>query len=110
MHQSLSRLAALPDATRVCCAHEYTAGQPALRARGRAGQRRRSPNTPPGAPAQRGHGLPTLPSTIAREREVNPFLRCAEPAVVEAARDHGATSDSGAAVLAALRQWKNEFR
>ncbi|XQU70211.1 hypothetical protein OJJOAM_002942 [Cupriavidus sp. H18C1] len=40
MLASLDKLAALPDATRVYCAHEYDAQQCPLRPRGRAGQRR----------------------------------------------------------------------
>jgi len=53
---------------------------------------------------------PTLPSSIAQERLINPFLRCGEPAVVQAARRHGASTGTGTDVFAALRQWKNEFR
>jgi len=58
----------------------------------------------------RAKGLPTLPSSVAQERMINPFLRCAEPAVVKAARENGAARTSGADVFAALRRWKNEFR
>ena len=42
MLDSLDRLAALPDATRVFCAHEYTLSQPAVCSRGRARQRPRA--------------------------------------------------------------------
>jgi hydroxyacylglutathione hydrolase len=52
---------------------------------------------------------PTLPSTIDRERAINPFLRCGEPAVIESARAHGATDIDEISVLAALRGWKNRF-
>ncbi|HEY8706577.1 MAG TPA: hydroxyacylglutathione hydrolase C-terminal domain-containing protein [Burkholderiaceae bacterium] len=37
-------------------------------------------------------------------------MRCAEPAVAQRAREHGASSDEPVAVLAALRQWKNDYR
>jgi hydroxyacylglutathione hydrolase len=37
-------------------------------------------------------------------------MRCDAAAVVHSARTHGAASDEPAAVLAALRQWKNDFR
>jgi hydroxyacylglutathione hydrolase len=60
--------------------------------------------------ARRKDALPTLPSSIDRERRVNPFLRCDETAVAQAARSHGAASDEPVAVLTALRQWKNDFR
>lgn len=109
MHQSLSRLAALPSDTRVCCAHEYTesnlrfahAVEPANAALGRYMLACR---------ALRADGRPTLPSTIAQERAINPFMRCDAPDVVSAALVHGAADGSGPAVLGALREWKNQFR
>jgi hydroxyacylglutathione hydrolase len=109
MYDSLSKLAELPDSTRVCCGHEYTlanlkfahAVEPdnddVVRHRKHCEQLRAA-------------GKPTLPSTIGRERRINPFIRCGEPAVVAAARARGAASESGSDVLAALRTWKNEFR
>lgn len=109
MHDSLGRLAALPGPTRVCCAHEYTLSN--LRfARavepGNAALARYSAE----CEALREAGRPTLPSTLDVERAANPFLRCAEPEVVAAARSHGARSSEGAEVFGALRRWKNEFR
>jgi hydroxyacylglutathione hydrolase len=61
--------------------------------------------------ARREQSLPTLPSTIAVELQINPFLRCEVADVREAARhrDPGVTSQP-VSVLAGLRQWKNEFR
>jgi hydroxyacylglutathione hydrolase len=109
MHASLRRLAALPGGTRVCCTHEYTlanlrfahAVEPANGALAELTTQCR---------ALRDAGLPTLPSTIARERAVNPFLRCSEDPVVEAARAHGAADDGAVEVFAALRRWKDGFR
>jgi hydroxyacylglutathione hydrolase len=109
LHASLQRLASLPGSTRVCCTHEYTlsnlrfacAVEPdndqALRHLRHCEELRR-------------HGAITLPSSIALERQINPFLRCAEPAVVTAARREGAADESPVAVFAALREWKNRFR
>jgi len=109
MLASLDRLAALPGHTRVCCAHEYTLSNlrfalavepdnPALRAY--SGH----------CETLRTRGLPTLPSSVAQERAINPFLRWREPAVRAAAirRDPSAAGD--VAVFAAIRQWKNEFK
>jgi len=109
MHESLSRLAALPGDTRVCCAHEYTLSNlkfaHAVEPRNAA-----LAEYTAWCQTQRAAARPTLPSSIEIEREVNPFLRCAEPAVTHSARAHGADSDEPVAVLAALRQWKNDFR
>ena len=74
MWSSLQKLLALPDAMRVYCAHEYTQknsqfaltfepGNAALAARAVEVNRLRA------------NGLPTIPSTIGRERQTNPFLR-----------------------------------
>ena len=59
----------------------------------------------------RERGLPTLPSTIAQEQQINPFLRARVPAVAQAARAHdGATPSDAVGVFATLRHWKNEFK
>jgi len=109
MTTSLGRLAALPDATRVFCAHEYTlsnlrfalAVEPDNRA---LLERQRA------CAALRQRGVPTLPSTIAEERATNPFLRCDVPAVQRAAAARaGSELATSTEVFAVLRQWKNAF-
>lgn len=109
MHASLARLAALPGETRVCCAHEYTLSNLKFAQAVEPANAQQADYTA-WCRAQRAQGLYTLPSTVARERAVNPFLRCGDAAVVTSAREHGATSDDPVVVFAALRQWKNEFR
>ncbi len=109
MHRSLSRLAALPGETRVCCAHEYTVSNLKF-ARAVEPLNADVASYSAWCEAQRAEGRPTLPSSIARERDVNPFLRCDAPVVAQSARAHGARSDDPVAVLTALRQWKNDFR
>ena len=109
MLSSLSKLAALPDATKVYCGHEYTLanirfaravdpGNTVLAAREERAQKLRDA------------GKPTLPSTLGEERATNPFLRCAEPAVVESANKYlGARVADPVRVFAAIREWKNKF-
>lgn len=111
MLDSLDQLAALPDNTHVCCTHEYTlsnlkfarAVEP-----GNAALLHYSSQ----CEALRAQQQPTLPSRMDLERDINPFLRVRQPAVAQAARGHDAQvpEDDAVAVLAALRQWKNEFR
>lgn len=110
MHDSLSRLAALPGDTRVCCAHEYTLanlrfaravepGNAALRAYAFECE------------ALRARDEPTLPSSVARERAVNPFLRVDEPEVRSSVQARDAEcGDDPVGIFATLRQWKNEFK
>ena len=110
MLHSLDRLAALPGNTRVCCAHEYTLSN--LRF-ARAVEPGNAELTQYLARCEdlRAAGVPTLPSNLAQERAINPFLRSREPAVMAAVRAHDATHATGeAGVFAALRQWKNDFR
>jgi hydroxyacylglutathione hydrolase len=108
MHDSLSKLAALPGETRVCCAHEYTLSN--LRfARTVEPHNTALAEYDARCKALRAEGAWTLPSTIAIERAVNPFLRAREPEVVASALAHGATSPASTEVFAALREWKNTF-
>jgi hydroxyacylglutathione hydrolase len=108
MHASLSRLSALPGHTRVCCTHEYTLSN--LRfAQSVEPDNGDITRHVAWCESERGQGRPTLPSTIERERRINPFLRCDVPAVMASAGDHGARSDEPVAVFAALREWKNRY-
>ena len=108
MHHSLAQLAALPGETRVCCAHEYTLSN--LRfARTVEPRNAALAEYETRCKALRAEGAWTLPSTIAVERAVNPFVRVREPEVAASARAHGAASSDPTEVLAALREWKNTF-
>lgn len=85
MHDSLSRLAELDGATRVCCAHEYTEDnlrfawsvEPDNEALAERIRR---------VWAIRAEGGCTVPSTIAEERATNPFLRHGSASLEEAVR------------------------
>jgi len=116
MQASLARLAALPPATRVYCAHEYTLANlhfaravepdnPAVQARLLRTQ------------AQRARGEPTVPSRIDEELATNPFLRVHEASVREALHRHlaggvrpPADGADPVAHFAALRRWKDVFK
>jgi hydroxyacylglutathione hydrolase len=79
MHASLAKLMALPDATRVYCAHEYT------EANGRFALTAEPDNVALAerqaeVVAMRKTGTPTVPSTIGLERATNPFTRAASVA------------------------------
>ncbi|MBL8589547.1 MAG: hydroxyacylglutathione hydrolase [Methylobacteriaceae bacterium] len=103
MWDSLSRLAALPPQTQVYCGHEYTLSNArfaigvdpanaALAARLKEVE------------ALREAGRPTLPTTIGRELETNPFLRADDPGVRKAV---GLERADAAAVFAEVRERKN---
>ena len=108
MLASLEKLAALPDATKVYCGHEYTLANIQFARTvdpGNAGLAAREER----ARALRAAGRPTLPTTLGEERATNPFLRCAAPAIVESANKYlGARASDPVRVFAAIREWKNK--
>jgi len=109
MLDSLGKLAALPDATKVYCGHEYTL------ANIKFAQSVEPQNAALAARLERDRklreaGRATVPSTLAEERATNPFLRCGEPAVIESANKYlGARLSDPVRVFAAIREWKNRF-
>jgi len=109
MLDSLSKLAVLPTNTRVCCTHEYTLSN--LRfARAVEPANLALQSYQAHCEALRAQGDPTLPSTMAMELAINPFLRSTEPALVASASAHDADMVAREGVFAALRAWKNTFQ
>jgi hydroxyacylglutathione hydrolase len=109
MSASLAKFAALPGDTQVCCTHEYTLSNLKFAGAVEPGNTELLNHTAR-CVALRAAGQMTLPSSIALERAINPFLRCTEPAVVAAAQAEGAQGTDAVSVLAALREWKNRYR
>ena len=109
MYASLALLAALPDTTRVYCTHEYTLSNLAFACAAEPDNPLRDQYLTE-CQALRAQNRPTLPSTLGRERSINPFLRTLEPGVMAAvAQQTGVTPADPVACLAALREWKNRF-
>lgn len=109
MHASLERLMALPGESRVCCAHEYTLSNLRFAQAVEPGNAEVDAYTGRCEELRR-IGRPTLPSTLAQERRINPFVRTDALEVRRAALAHGAASDSAPDIFGALRRWKNDFR
>ncbi len=108
MFDSLQRLSALPDDTRVCCAHEYT--QDNLRFAWSV-----EPDNEALADrirsvwALRADGGCTVPSRLSQERDTNPFMRSHSPSLRAAVREAlpDAQLDDAMQVFAATRQLKD---
>ncbi|ABP34238.1 hydroxyacylglutathione hydrolase [Polynucleobacter asymbioticus] len=110
MTQSLAKFASLPKNTLVYCTHEYTLSNIrfALAV---------EPNNvnliswDEQARALRDQGLPTLPTTVGQELQVNPFMRCDQAEVIAAAKEISNHADlsTPAHVLAVIRAWKDRF-
>ena len=114
--QSLQRLRALPDATVVYCAHEYTLANTAFALsmeptngaiHHRAAKMR----------ALRQQGVPTVPTTLGDEKLTNPFLRGDVSAEIQTTIGYpppGKEEENdefvrGSNIFAAIRQAKDRF-
>lgn len=110
MHLSLATLGQLPASTEIYCGHEYTLSNLQF-----------AETVEPSnhyikeyitqCNRQRANNLPTLPSTLATEYQINPFLRTTEPTVKNAVEKQQKKScNSEIEVFAALRRWKDNYK
>lgn len=108
MWDSLNKLAALAETTKVYCAHEYTLANLAfaqtidtentrLTERFQSDQQKRSSDQP------------TIPSTIAVEKATNPMLRPLNEAFCAAYASRYETDQHPLAIFTAIRQQKDQF-
>jgi hydroxyacylglutathione hydrolase len=105
MWASLSKLMRLSDGTSIYCGHEYTESN------GRFALTVEPENAAlvermDEVKMLRAQGRPTIPSTMAREKETNPFLRAGSPAI---RRNFGMANASDADVFAEARKRKDRF-
>jgi len=110
MSQSLAKFIALPKNTLVYCTHEYTLSNIrfALAVEPNNANLMTWAQT---AQALREHHLPTLPTTIGQELQVNPFMRCDQKEVIDSALEVSGEKSlpTPAHVLAVIRAWKDRF-
>jgi hydroxyacylglutathione hydrolase len=109
MQASLDQFAALPPATRVYCAHEYTRSNCAFALAVEPANRALNQYAESVEQARRARRA-TLPSTIGQELAANPFMRTREESVVAAARRRVPSAGPGAPTLAVIRAWKDGFQ
>ena len=105
MWSSLSKLMALPDATRVYCGHEYTLnnGKFALSIEPNNGALKARMKD---VEATRAKNAPTMPSTIGLEKATNPFLRPNSAEIRQSLDMEGA---SDVEVFGEMRKRKDNF-
>ncbi len=107
---SLDRIAALPDDTRIYCAHEYTLSNLRFAASVEPGNADVIGALEATRVLRERDGI-SLPSTLGRERRINPFLRSREPSVRSTAEAHaGRAMAEPVEVFATVRSWKDGFR
>jgi hydroxyacylglutathione hydrolase len=107
MYASLSKLASLPDDTRVYSGHEYTAANLRFAAAVELENKdiqQRIKDVATISPQ------PTLPSTIKLEKLTNPFLRCHIDSVINSTNTHFKTQHrTPVNIFQAIRTWKDTF-
>ena len=104
MWDSLGKLRALPDDTVVYCAHEYTASNAAFALSVDAGNAALLAYADE-VKAKRAKDIPTVPTTIGKEKAANPFLR-ADDTKLQAFVGH---PGDVIATFAEVRERKNNF-
>lgn len=104
LHHSLMRLAALPDDTKVYCAHEYTEyclGFAKLCEPSNHAIQKRIKDTQ----KLRAADQPSVPSSIALEKATNPFIRCSSPELIRTLQSHGLKETDELSVFTALQHF-----
>lgn len=106
MYASLQKLMSLPEDTDIYCGHEYTLANLKFAAQVEPGnvfiEEKRNIISHTGGC--------TLPSTLAEEKKMNPFLRCHIPEVIRSVEKYaGKKLENAVDVFTQLRVWKNNF-
>ena len=109
MYQSLSKIKKLSDDVLVYCGHEYTVSNlefaSTVEKNNKSIQKRLSM-----ALQTRKMGQPTVPTSLEIEKQTNPFLRCEEESVINAASKRaGRILDNPVEVFATIRSWKDSI-
>lgn len=110
MMRSLGKLSALPDDTAVYCGHEYTEKNLRFAATLEPGNARLREKLARVQEVRRA-GTPTVPSTIAEEKDTNPFLRTGSPELAASVRRLVPDLPAGdpVALFAAVRRLKDNY-
>ncbi|KGJ87611.1 hydroxyacylglutathione hydrolase [Colwellia psychrerythraea] len=109
MHHSLTKLANLATDTLIYCAHEYTQANLAF-ALAVEPNNIDLHNYAEQVKVKRQHSHATIPSNIALELQINPFLRCHKHSIKLAAQAYSNQNQrNDSDVFAAIRTWKDNF-
>ena len=108
MHKSILKLKSLPANTKIYSGHEYTQSNLkfALEVEPLNQKLISRYND---VQDLLNKGIPTLPTTLELELEVNPFLRCQAREVQNSVVKQFNTSNHENEIFKALRQWKDNF-
>jgi hydroxyacylglutathione hydrolase len=109
MHHSLTKLAKLPADTLVYCAHEYTQANLAF-ALAVEPSNKQLYSYAGEVSLKRKNNQATIPSKIGLELQINPFLRCHEQSIKQAAQAFSKQDQiCESEVFSVIRAWKDNF-
>jgi hydroxyacylglutathione hydrolase len=114
LHSSLNKLANLPEETQIFCAHEYTLSNIDF-ALAVDPDNRELISFYNQSCKRRDNSESTIPTSIAVEKKINPFLRCYEQTIQDSAQQYCTQPNNNKsmtrelATFTILRRWKNEF-
>jgi hydroxyacylglutathione hydrolase len=109
LHTSLEKIAGLPDATLVCCTHEYTLNNLHFALEVEPGNADIAAYIPE-VENMMQQRRPSLPTSLEKERRINPFLRTTFDTVRSAVSARsGRPIENDLDCFKALRKWKDEF-
>ena len=109
MHQSLNKIMALPAMTMAYPTHEYSLANLEF-AMAVDGNNEALKLAQQMCQEIRAENAVTLPTRLAQEAAINPFVRTHDKAVIASAEEYqNQALETPGEVFAALRQWKNSF-
>ncbi|MDA9621792.1 hydroxyacylglutathione hydrolase [Gammaproteobacteria bacterium] len=108
MHKSILKLKSLPANTKIYSGHEYTQSNLKF-AMEVEPLNQKLISRYNDVQDLLNKGIPTLPTTLELELEVNPFLRCHTREVQNSVVKQFNTSNHEDEIFKALRQWKDNF-
>ena len=108
MHESILKLKSLPANTKIYSGHEYTQSNLKF-AMEVEPLNQKLISRYNDVQDLLNKGIPTLPTTLELELEVNPFLRCQAREVQNSVVKQFNTSNHEDEIFKALRQWKDNF-
>ena len=108
MHKSILKLKSLPSNTKIYSGHEYTQSNLKF-AMEVEPLNQKLISRYNDVQDLLNKGIPTLPTTLELELEVNPFLRCHTREVQNSVVKQFNTSNHENEIFKALRQWKDNF-
>lgn len=109
LYQTLQKISQLPDATLIYCAHEYTLGNIEF-AKAVDPKNKKLYKFAITAEALRHKNMPTIPTTLALEKTINPFLRCEHQPIINSVQNYSQQLlQNSVDIFAVLREWKNKF-